>query len=66
MTSMNEKPVLEIDGKSYDLSDLTDAAQETVNSLKYVEAGIARLNAEIAIAKTAKNAYINALKQQIE
>lgn len=63
---MNEKPVLEIDGKSYDLSDLTDAAQETVNSLKYVEAGIARLNAEIAIAKTAKNAYINALKQQIE
>ena len=66
MNSTDEKPFLEIDGRRYDLEDLTEAAKETVGSLRYVEAGINRLNAEIAIAKTAKSAYINALKQQIE
>lgn len=51
-----------IDGVNYLISDLTDEAKAQIQSLRFVEAELARLNAQIAIASTAKMAYQGALK----
>ena len=56
------KQKLIIDGVEYLPSDLSDEAKAQIQSLNFVEAEIARLNAQVAVASTAKIAYQNALK----
>ncbi|MDQ7090018.1 MAG: DUF6447 family protein [Methylococcales bacterium] len=60
---MAEAPAkVNIDGKDYLFSDLSDDAKAQIQSLQFVETEIARLNAKLAITNTAKLAYQNALK----
>ncbi len=54
---------INIDGVEHLLSDLSDEVKAQIQSLRFVEAEIARLNALIAVASTARIAYQNALKE---
>lgn len=57
------EPKLTIDGAEYLLKDLSDEAKAQIQSLQFVESEIGRLNAQVAVASTARIAYQNALKE---
>ena len=59
-------PNITVDGKEYDLEDLSDNAKEQLGSLQFVQNEIKRLNAQAAVYKTAAAAYTAALKNEIE
>jgi hypothetical protein len=52
-----------IDNQAYDLSNLSDDAKAQLASLQFVDAEIARLQAQMAAFQTARNAYALALRQ---
>lgn len=54
-----------IDGKDYLLEDLSDVAKKQLSSLKATEAEIARLEAQLAMFKTARIAYARAAKEEL-
>lgn len=55
-------PVIKIDGKEYDLDALSTQARQQLVSVQVTDQEINRLSAQLAIARTARNAYANALK----
>ena len=57
---------INIDGKEYLLSDLSEKAKEQLVNLKFVDAQIQQLNNEWAVADTARIGYTNALKSELE
>ena len=59
--TVNEAKV-SIDGVEYALSDLSEEVKAQIQSLRFVEAELARLQAQAAVMNTAKVAYANALK----
>ncbi len=59
-------PNITIDGKEYNLDDLSDSAKEQLSSLQFVNSEIKRLGNTLAIHKTAAAAYSSALKNEIE
>jgi hypothetical protein len=54
-------PTIRIDNKDYDTDQLSDAAKAQLTSLQVTDAEIQRLNIQLAIAQTARNAYARAL-----
>lgn len=58
---MTQPENVTINGNSYALASLTDAARAHVASIQAVDAELARLQLQIGIARTARNAYVNAL-----
>lgn len=54
-----------IDGKDYNLENLSGNARSQLESMHLVDQQIARLQTEIAIAQTARNAYAAALKAEL-
>jgi len=59
----NEDVKITIDNVEYLFNDLSDEAKAQIQSIQFVDQEIARLNAQVAIANTAKIAYQNALKE---
>lgn len=57
---------IKIDDKEYDTETLSDNAQAQLASLQFNEVHMQRLRNELAIADTARVAYTNALKQELE
>ncbi len=57
---------IKIDDVEYDTDDMSDNAKAQVASLQFNEAHMNRLRNELAIADTAKIAYVNALKAELE
>ena len=57
---------IKIDDVEYDTEDMSDNAKAQVASLQFNEAHMNRLRNELAIADTAKIAYVNALKQELD
>ena len=55
-----------IDGKEYDVDSLSDEAKKQLGSLQFVQGEINKLNAQIAVYKTAAVAYTAALKKEID
>ena len=55
-----------LDDVEYDTDDMSDNAKAQVASLQFNEAHMNRLRNELAIADTAKIAYLNALKKELE
>ncbi|MCK5871250.1 MAG: hypothetical protein KAG26_00365 [Methylococcales bacterium] len=51
-----------IDDVEYIYDDLSDEAKAQIQSIQFADNEIARLNAQLAVANTAKIAYQNALK----
>ena len=57
---------IKIDDTEYDTETLSDNAQAQLASLQFNEVHMQRLRNELAIADTARVAYTNALKQELE
>lgn len=57
--------LITVDNIDYKLSDLSEECLAEVKSLQYSEALIVRLNAEIAVAATAGNAYRKAISASL-
>ena len=55
-----------IDGKEYNLEDLSDKAKEQLGSLQFVQAELKRLEGQIAVFRTAAVGYTNELKKELE
>jgi len=56
-------PNITIDGKEYDIDELSDEAKGQVASLNFVDQELARLTAKIAAMQTARNTYGRALNE---
>ena len=57
---------IKIDDVEYDTDNMSDNAKAQVASLQFNEAHMNRLRNELAIADTAKIAYVNALKVELD
>ena len=57
---------IKIDEKEYDTDTFSDNAKAQLASLQFNEAHMQRLRNELAIADTARIAYTNALKNELE
>ena len=55
-----------IDGKEYDTDSLSEESKNLIQSLKFTKVEIDRLNAQIAIYKTAEVSYNRGLKASLE
>ncbi|MCO5080859.1 MAG: DUF6447 family protein [Rhizobiaceae bacterium] len=55
-----------IDGKSYPMAEMSDAAKKQLANVQLTEGEITRLKLQLAIAETAKAAYGRALKAELE
>ena len=59
-------PQVNIDGKEYDLDQLSDTAKAQIMSLQFVQAELKRLEGQIAVFRTAAVGYTNELKKELE
>ncbi|WP_306604954.1 DUF6447 family protein [Azonexus sp.] len=57
---------LTINGKDYDLDGLSENAKAQLASLQFADAEIQRLNAQLAVFNTARNAYLKGLLADLE
>jgi hypothetical protein len=55
-----------VDGTEYDSEKLSEEAKNQVISLQFVKNEIARLQAQLAVYKTAEVGYVNALKSNLD
>ena len=53
---------LNLDGRSFEIDTLSDAAKAQIASIQFVDGEIARLQAQLAAMQTARNAYVEALR----
>lgn len=60
-----ENPIITIDGVEYHMSDLSDIAKQQLGSLRATDVEIARLEAQLAMFKTARIAYARAAKEEL-
>ena len=58
-----ETNTITIDDKDYNLDDLSDECKAEIQSLQSCESEIARLNAKLAVAGTARIAYQRAVAE---
>ncbi|GAB1394640.1 tetratricopeptide repeat protein [Rhodocyclaceae bacterium] len=58
-------PKIKIDNREYDTDSLSDVARQNLQMLQMTEQEIQRLQMQLAIAQTARNAFANALKQNL-
>ena len=58
-------PTINIDNIEYDLDTLSDEAKAQLASIQFVDAELARLQAQAAALQTARIAYSNALKEAL-
>lgn len=56
---------LSMDGKEYNISDLSDNAKGQLRGLQVAEAEMKRLNMQLVLAQTARNAYMHALQDEL-
>lgn len=64
--SKDKDQKINIDGKEYSLSELSDNARAQIANLQFVDAQIQQLNNEWAVSDTARIGYTNALKSELE
>jgi len=58
-------PTIKIDNHTYDLDTLSDEARAQLTSLQFVDAELARLQAQAAVLQTARMAYAKALNEAL-
>lgn len=57
---------INIDGKDYDLSDISDAARAQLQNVQFVNEQILQKNNELQVAQTAKIGYSRALNRELQ
>ena len=65
MAKGKEVQTLDIDGKSYELNDLSDEAKAQIVNIQFVDNQLQQLQNELAVADTARIGYTNALKREL-
>ena len=63
---MDPVPKITVDGIDYNTEDLSDNGKAQLASLQFLEVQITKIKNEIAVYQTAKNAYVTALKAELE
>lgn len=63
---MTDEQKVTIDGKEYNASDLSDSVKGQLMSMRAAEQELARLQTLAAIAQTARNAYAQAIKAELD
>ena len=63
MAKNDEKQTIKIDGKDYVLDDLSEQIKLELGSLRATDVEIARVEATLAMLKTARSAYARAVKE---
>jgi len=56
-------PTITIDGKEFELDDLSKDAKAQIDSIVLCDRKLAELHSEAAIVQTARNAYVAALQE---
>ena len=64
--TMADRQTVTIDGQEYALDNLSDEAKTQLQNLQATDQEIARLNMQLSIAKTARAAYGQALKAELD
>jgi hypothetical protein len=59
-------PSITIDDKEYDTEKLSDSVKAQITSMRLADAEIQRLNIQLAIAQTARNAYALAVRKELD
>ena len=59
-------PKVTIDGIEYNTEDLTDNGKAQLGSLQFLEVQMRKIKSEISVYQTARNAYVAALKSELE
>ena len=60
---MNE--TIQIDGKVFNVNEMSDQSKSTLTSIKYVDQRISETQNMISVLNKAKNAYIESLRKEI-
>tara|TARA_Y100001968_G_C18919280_1_gene509019 strand:- start:356 stop:544 length:189 start_codon:yes stop_codon:yes gene_type:complete len=55
-----------IDGQEYEFDDLSEKAKANLVSLQFVQAELKRLDAQVAVFKTAEVGYVKELKGELD
>lgn len=55
--------IVKIDEKEYELDTFSAEARQQLASLQFVDAEMQRMNAQMAVLQTARNAYAKALQE---
>lgn len=58
-------PNITIDGKNFEFESLPDECKGQLGALRYVDAEIQRLQAQLAAMQTARNTYAQAVKESL-
>ena len=61
-----QMPKITVDGVEYNSEDLSDNGKAQVASLQFLEVQMKKIQSEIAVYQTARNAYVAALKAELE
>jgi len=59
-------PKITIDNIEYNTEDMSDNAKAQLASLQFLEVQMTKIKSEIAVYETAKSAYIQSLKTELE
>jgi hypothetical protein len=59
-------PKITVDDIEYNTEDLSDNGKAQLASLQFLEVQMSKLKNEIAVYQTARNAYVAALKAELE
>lgn len=59
-------PKIKIDDIEYNTEDLSENGKAQLASLQFLEVQMTKIKSEIAVYQTARNAYIGALKAELE
>lgn len=59
-------PKITVDGIEYNTEDLSENGRAQLVSLQFLEVQMKKLQSEIAVYNTARNSYVNALKNELE
>lgn len=62
---MTQKKTITIDDQVYDLDSLSQGAKQQLANLRVADREIARLQMQLALAQTARNAYAQVLKGEL-
>ena len=61
-----QKGTISVDGKEYDTASLTDSAKNIIANVQFADQEMARLRMRSNAIQTARQAYVTALKKELE
>lgn len=63
---MNDAQKITIDGREYNTADLSDKVKNELISLRAAEQELARIQTQLALVQTARNAYAASIRNELE